>query len=75
MACQFLENCSASSALALLSWFVFGKVSPARLFYGRRKCPECGEEYDASLFAANLGARRYERCPVCRHWHFVKTSV
>ncbi|HSV63159.1 MAG TPA: hypothetical protein VLH83_07410 [Chthoniobacterales bacterium] len=62
-------------ALALLSYFVFGKVKPGLLFYGRRKCPECGAEYDASLFAANLGATRYERCPHCRHWHFVKTSV
>ena len=62
-------------ALALLSYFVFGKFSPGRLFFGRRKCPECGAEYDASLFAANLGTRRYERCPQCRHWHFTKTSV
>jgi DNA-directed RNA polymerase subunit RPC12/RpoP len=62
-------------ALALLSYFVFGKLKPGLLFYGRRKCPECGAEYDASLFAANLGATRYERCPHCRHWHFVKTSV
>ena len=62
-------------ALALISRFVFGRVSPGLLFYGRRKCPECGAEYDASLFAANLGATRYERCPHCRHWHFTKTSV
>jgi hypothetical protein len=64
-------------ALALISYFVFGHVSPGRLFYGRRKCPECGAEYDASLFAfaINLGTRRYERCPACRHWHFTKTSV
>ena len=62
-------------AVALLSYFVFGRVNPGRLFYGRRKCPECGAEYDASLFAINLGATRYERCPQCRHWHFTKTSV
>lgn len=62
-------------ALALISSFVFGHFSPGRLFYGRRQCPECGAEYDASLFAINLGARRYERCPACRHWHFTKTSV
>jgi hypothetical protein len=58
-------------ALALLSYFAFGRVSPALLFYGRRKCPECGEEYDASLFFAfNFGKTRYERCPHCRHWHW-----
>lgn len=62
-------------ALALLSYFVFGRVSPGLLFYGRRKCPECGAEYDGSLLAMNLGATRYERCPHCRHWHFIRTSV
>ncbi len=62
-------------ALSLISYFVFGRLKPGLLFYGRRKCPECGAEYDASLFAANLGTRRYERCPQCRHWHFTKTAV
>lgn len=62
-------------AVALISRFVFGRVSPARLFYGRRKCPECGAEYDPSLFAINLGTRRYERCPQCKHWHFTRMSV
>jgi hypothetical protein len=62
-------------ALALISYFVFGHVSPGRLFFGRRNCPECGAEYDSPLFAVNLVSRRYERCPVCRHWHFTKTAV
>ena len=59
-------------ALALLSYFVFGRVSPGLLFYGRRKCPECGGEYDASLLALNFGPSRYERCPHCRHWHWTR---
>ena len=60
-------------ALALLSWFVYGRINPARLFYGRRKCPECGQEYEPSFFLAfNMGTRRYERCPHCKHWHFTK---
>jgi hypothetical protein len=58
--------------LALLSYFAFGHVSPARFFYGRRKCPECGGEYDASFFALNFGATRYECCPHCRHWHWTR---
>jgi hypothetical protein len=62
-------------ALALLSFLVFGHVSPGRLLYGRRICPECAAEYDASLFAINLGARRYERCPHCRHWHLTRTPA
>jgi DNA-directed RNA polymerase subunit RPC12/RpoP len=62
-------------ALALLSYFTFGRVAPGRFLYGRRKCPECGAEYDASLFAMNLGIRRYERCPRCRHWHFTSAPA
>jgi DNA-directed RNA polymerase subunit RPC12/RpoP len=62
-------------AVALISYFVFGNVALGRLIYGRRKCPECGAEYDASLFAINLGTRRYERCPHCRHWHFTRMLV
>jgi hypothetical protein len=23
----------------------------------------------------NLGVRRYERCPHCRHWHFTRTPA
>jgi hypothetical protein len=62
-------------ALALFSYFLLGRISPGRLFYGRRKCPECGAVYDAPLFSVNLVTRRYERCPQCRHWHFTKSSV
>ncbi len=75
MAVQFWIIVYFFGALGLLSYFVFGRVSPARLFYGRRKCPECGAEYDPPIFAVNLGARRYERCPQCRHWHFTRSSV
>jgi len=61
------------AALALLSYFTFGRVSPAHLFYGRRRCPECNRDYDAPLFAVNFGPIRYERCPHCRRWHWTKT--
>jgi len=58
------------AGVALLSYFVFGHFAPARFFYGRRHCPECGHDYDASFFAVNMGRTRYERCPQCRHWHW-----
>ena len=59
-------------ALALLSWFAFGRVSPGRILYGRRQCPECDGEYDGPFLALNLGSTRYERCPHCRRWHWTK---
>jgi hypothetical protein len=62
----------ALAALVLLAWFAFGRISPARILYGRRRCPECGGEYDAPIFALNFGQTRYERCPHCRRWHWTK---
>lgn len=58
-------------ALVLLSYFSFGRVSPARWFYGTRHCPGCEVDYEPPLlFAINFGPIRYERCPHCGHWHW-----
>ena len=62
------------AAMAMLSCFVFGRVALGRMFFGHRRCPECGKDYDAPLFGINLGTTRYERCPHCRHWHWTKSS-
>ena len=61
------------AALALLSYFAFGRVAPARIFYGPRHCPECGADYDAPLLALSFFHTRYERCPNCRHWHWTSS--
>ena len=61
------------AALALLSYFILGRVAPGSMIFGRRRCPECEKDYDASLLALNFGTRRYERCPHCRRWHWIKT--
>ncbi|HEV2804542.1 MAG TPA: hypothetical protein VGW57_06370 [Chthoniobacterales bacterium] len=60
------------ASLGLLSYFTFGKFSPGRSLFGRRRCPECAAEYDAPIFAANFGTKRYERCPHCRRWHWTR---
>lgn len=57
--------------VALLIYFVYGKVGLGRIIFGRTKCPECGNIYDSSFFALNLGTKRYERCPGYRKWHVV----
>lgn len=63
------------AAVALLSYFSYGKMSPGRLIYGRRECPECHAEHDAPLlYALNFGMTRYERCPHCRRWHWTSPS-
>ena len=61
-------------SLALLSCFTFGKVSPGRVLFGVRHCPECDQDYDAPLWALNFGTTRYERCPHCRRWHWTKAT-
>lgn len=61
-------------AVAVLSYFLTGRVSPARFIFGRRRCPECAVEYDPSLLAINLGPTRYERCPHCRRWHWTRAQ-
>jgi hypothetical protein len=59
------------AALAWLSWLIFGKKSLGLLVHGHADCPGCGREYERPfLLAANFGARRYERCPHCRKWHW-----
>jgi hypothetical protein len=62
-------------ALALLSYFTFGRTTPGRILFGRRHCPECNGDYDAPLFGFNFGFTRYERCPHCRHWHWRKSEM
>lgn len=59
-------------SLALLSFFTFGKVSPGRVLFGVRHCPECDQDYDAPFWALNFGLTRYERCPHCHRWHWTK---
>lgn len=61
-------------ASALLCHFCLGRSSLATMIFGRRRCPECSGEYEASFFAINFGPTRYERCPHCRRWHWTGTS-
>ena len=39
--------------------------------FGDATCPECGTVYPRSLLGLNFLVTRYERCPNCRHWHWV----
>jgi hypothetical protein len=39
--------------------------------FGDATCPECGAVYPRSMLGFNFLVTRYERCPHCRHWHWV----
>lgn len=70
--------------LLLTAWILVFTVSlgfaVARLARGRLRevvlgsstCPACGAVYPRPLLALNLGPVRFERCPSCRRFHWVK---
>ncbi|MDB6153627.1 MAG: hypothetical protein JWL90_2080 [Chthoniobacteraceae bacterium] len=59
------------AAASLLAYFAFGQFALGRLLFGRSRCPECNQGYDAPLFGLNFGPSRYEHCPGCRKWHWI----
>lgn len=61
--------------IALLARFHYGKASVGRFIFGKARCPECAFVYDRPLFGLNFGPRRYERCPNCKHWHWISFST
>ena len=73
VACQCWVWSYFIAALALLFYFGFRRVVAAKMFNGRRDCPDCGGDYDTPLFSLNFGRTCYERCPHCRRWHWAKT--
>lgn len=59
--------------LALLIYLTYGKWNKGGLFFfGRMKCPECNVVYDRPGFALNMMTHRYEECPHCKKYHWVK---
>ena len=66
----------------LLAFVVALIVAVNRLAHGRLRetvlgsatCPECGAVYPRPWIAINMLTTRYERCPSCRHWHWVRMS-
>jgi hypothetical protein len=59
--------------LGLLAYFSFGSMQNLSLFInGKAKCPGCGVIYPRPIFAISGIKKRYERCPVCRKWHWTE---
>lgn len=42
------------------------------LLFGKAQCPECGAVYSRPLHGINMFTKRYERCPVCKKYHWIK---
>ena len=60
--------------IGLLIYFSFGKLTMQNIslfINGRAKCPACGTVYIRPLFGVNGVTKRYERCPVCKKWHWI----
>jgi hypothetical protein len=61
--------------IALVLGIAVSKLTRGRfraVVLGFSTCPECGAEYPRPLLAFNFGPVRYERCPHCRHFHWVR---
>ncbi|MCC7158869.1 MAG: hypothetical protein IT281_04965 [Ignavibacteria bacterium] len=58
--------------VVLLVYFKFGSIQIGKFFYGTSICPECGFNYPAPAFGINSFKTRYEKCPGCKKWHWVK---
>jgi hypothetical protein len=61
----------AVGSLILLGLIYFGPAMAKKLFTARVPCPGCGQLYRQPLFAVNMGMKRYERCPLCKKWHWI----
>ena len=58
--------------ILLLVRLKLGSFKVGKFFYGDSVCPECGVQYPAPSFAVNWVTKRYEKCPGCKKWHWVK---
>ena len=58
--------------LVMLLGAAIGRQALRRVLSRRMRCPECGAIYRQPLvWGVNCGLSRYERCGVCRKWHWV----
>lgn len=62
-------------ATVLLIRYTSSRLSLLRLLYGLRHCPECGNDFEPSILAINMGDKRYEKCPHCNKWLWTKGRV
>jgi len=61
------------SLLAFVGWLSRGRIQ--RSLFGTAACPQCKAVYPRPLLAFNFGFTRYERCPNCRHFHWVRIGI
>lgn len=60
------------TAVVVLAGVQFGRQTLTKIFCCRMICPGCGATYrQPILLGLNMGHWRYERCAVCRKWHWV----
>lgn len=59
-------------SLVLLAGLAVGRKMLRKIWSRRMICPGCGAIYwQPLLWGLNFGMSRYERCGVCRKWHWV----
>lgn len=61
--------------IALMAYLKSGKFQIIRMINGKSVCPECKAVYSGSILGLNWFTSRYEKCPDCKKWHWVKEWV
>jgi hypothetical protein len=60
-----------------VSWWLERRRGITRGHYGFQGgaiCPKCGYPFSRHLWAPNLGAGKYDRCPNCGKWNMVRRA-
>lgn len=61
--------------IALLAYLKFGTIKIGKFLFQNSVCPGCGKTYDPPFIGLNFFNKRYEPCPHCKKWHWVKMWV
>jgi hypothetical protein len=59
------------AGILLLLLLIVGRAGMVKFVFGKSLCPACGQTYPTPLLGLNFFAKRFERCPYCRKWHWV----
>ena len=61
--------------IAITTIILYGKLKLGYFLAGQAKCPECAKIYDRPFLGVSLINKKYEKCPHCKKWHWIRKSV
>lgn len=61
--------------ISITTIILYGKLKLGYFLAGQAKCPECAKIYDRPFLGVSLISKKYEKCPHCKKWHWIRKSV